>query len=50
MGKYIKDKEGFEHDPEIILIVHEVTDNPCSERTELVKWFKEHGVELEEYV
>lgn len=36
-------------DPEIILLVHEAPDNLISERWPLFDWFKEHGVEAEEY-
>lgn len=36
-------------DCDICLIVHEAVDNPCSERRPLIQWFKEHGVELEEW-
>lgn len=35
---------------EIVLLVYEKPDNPCSERTILKKWFKEHGVELNETI
>lgn len=33
---------------EVILLVYEKPDNPCSERTVLKKWFSEHGIELQE--
>jgi hypothetical protein len=33
---------------EIVLLVYEKPNNMCSERTILKKWFKEHGIELEE--
>lgn len=33
---------------EIVLLVFEKPDNPCSERTILKKWFAEHGIELNE--
>jgi hypothetical protein len=36
-------------EPEIVLIVHEATNNPCSERGPLKKWFSEHGVDLVEW-
>lgn len=36
-------------DPIIVLLVHEVPTNPCSERSSLIKLFKEHGIELEEF-
>lgn len=34
---------------ECILMVYETPDNPCSERGPLVKWFKDHGVDLVEF-
>ena len=36
-------------DPIYVLIVHEVPSNPCSERSSLIRLFKEHGIELEEF-
>ena len=33
---------------EVVLLVHEKPNNPCSERTVLKKWFSEHGIELQE--
>ena len=33
---------------EIILLVYEKPDNPCSERTILKKWFAEHDIRLNE--
>lgn len=36
-------------EPEIILIVYETSDNPCSERRVLIDWFESNGYELEEY-
>lgn len=35
--------------PDIILLVWEAPDNPCSERWVLSDWFKDHGVQIEEY-
>lgn len=37
------------YEPEIILIVYETPDNPCSERRVLIDWFASNGYELEEY-
>lgn len=34
---------------EIVLLVYEKPDNPCSERTVLKKVFAEHGMQLEEW-
>jgi len=39
----------YEGEPEIILLVHEKPDNPCSERLGLQKLFQEHGIILEEW-
>ena len=39
----------FEGEPEIILLVYETPDNPCSERGPLMEYFKAHGVIVEEY-
>ena len=36
-------------EPEIILLLHEAPDNPCSERWPLQEWFKENGVEIKEW-
>ena len=36
-------------EPEIILIVYETSDNPCSERRVLIDWFESNGYELDEY-
>lgn len=44
----IQAHEQFAHEPEIVLLVYETPDNPCSERQELIKWFSTHGQELKE--
>ena len=49
LGEVIKEQEGFEEEPEIILIVHEATNNPCSERVPLQELFKEHDIEVLEW-
>lgn len=36
-------------EPEIALLVHEAPENPCSERWALFDWFREHGIEVNEY-
>lgn len=36
-------------EPEIVLLVHEAPNNPCSERWVLFDWFKEHNIEIQEY-
>lgn len=49
LADQVKAREGFEEEPEIILIVYETPDNPCSERPELIRYFKEHNIDLEEF-
>lgn len=49
LGNAVKEGEGFEGEPTIVLLVHEAPDNPCSERSVLIKWFKENNYELKEY-
>lgn len=46
---YIQQLDGFQEEPEIMLIVHEAPDCPCSERVPLHKYFRENGVELQEW-
>lgn len=41
---------GFKEEPKIVLIVHEATDNPCSERKVLQDYFSEHGITLTEWI
>lgn len=48
-AEYIQRLEGFSEEPEIMLIVHEAPDNPCSERVPLQKLFTEHGIECTEW-
>lgn len=45
VGKFL----GIEDEAIAVLLVHEVPSNPCSERGPIQEWFKEHGVEVEEY-
>jgi len=47
---YIQNQEKFEEEPEVILIVHEAKDNPCSERNSIQELFREHGFEIEEWI
>lgn len=49
LGRMIQSVRGFKEDPVIVLLVHETPDNPCSERSMLIKWFKENNYELKEY-
>lgn len=45
----VKQDEGFEEEPEIVLLVFEAPQNPCSERRALQEWFRDNGVELPEW-
>lgn len=42
------DKIGIKREPIVVILVHEALTNPCSERVVIQKWFKEHGVEVNE--
>lgn len=33
-------------EPNIVLLVYEAEDNPCSERRPLIDWFKSHNIEV----
>lgn len=44
----IQKKMKFEHDPIIVLIVHEPPTRACSERPVLKRWFSEFGLNLRE--
>ena len=48
-AEYIQQLEGFEEEPEIVLIVHEASDEPCSERKPIQELFAEHGIECTEW-
>lgn len=39
----------FKGEPQIILIVYEAPSNQCSERTVIQQWFRDNGVECEEW-
>lgn len=45
----VKKINNYQQDPEIILLVYEAANNPCSERLELVKLFENHGIILKEW-
>ena len=45
----IKDTEGFSDEPEIMILVHEASTNPCSERAAIQEYFREHGLEVKEW-
>ena len=47
--QYVKDFIGFEEEPIAVFIVHEATDNPCSERAAIQNYFRSHGIECEEW-
>lgn len=49
IARKVQQDLGFVEEPEIILIVYEAPDNPCSERVVIQKWFKENGIDIEEY-
>ena len=36
-------------DPDVVILVHETPDNPCSERHILKKWFDKHWIKLKEW-
>ena len=48
-AQYVKDTVGYEDEPVIVLIVHEATDNPCSERGALIDYMTSHGFECQEW-
>ena len=45
IGKAVQEREGFEEEPIVVLIVHEATSNPCSERRVIQEWFRDNGYE-----
>ena len=48
-AEYIQQLEGFKEEPEVILIVHEASNEPCSERGSIQNLFAEHGIECTEW-
>ena len=46
---YIQQLEGFQEEPEVILVVYEAPNNKCSERGPLQDYFMKNGVELKEW-
>lgn len=44
-----KKANNFNEIPEIILLFHEVPDNPCSERQVVKQYFKDHGLIVSEF-
>lgn len=49
IGDHFKQLEKFDEEPEIILIVHEAPNNPCSERIPLQDYFLSNNRELKEW-
>ena len=45
----VKKINNCQQEPEIILLVYEAANNPCSERLELIKLFENHGIILKEW-
>ena len=45
----VKKINNYQQEPEIVLLVYEAANNPCSERLGLVKLFADHGIELKEW-
>ena len=45
----VKKINNYQQEPEIILLVYEAANNPCSERLGLVKLFENHGIILKEW-
>ena len=50
IAQKVKEDLGFEEEPEIILLVYEAPSNPCSERRVIQEWFRDNGIEIEEYI
>jgi len=48
IGNKIKEIDNTQEEPEIVLIVYETPDNPCSERKALQELFERNGIELNE--
>lgn len=49
IGQKIQEAEGFKEEPVFVLLFHEKYDNLCSERWPVQAWFKDHGIEVEEF-
>lgn len=48
LGDRVKENDGFQEEPIIVLIVYEIPSNKCSEREVLHRWFKKNGYNLTE--
>ena len=49
LSNKLRDMKKLNYEPSICLMVHEKPDNPCSERSVLMDWFKDNGIEIEEF-
>ena len=49
LAAVLKKTRKLRYEPEIVLLVHEKPDNPCSERSVLMDWFHDNGVDLIEF-
>lgn len=49
LANKIKETEGFEEEPIVILLVHEAPQNECSERRVIQEWFASHGKIVKEW-
>lgn len=50
VAKEVKLISNYNGEPEIVLLVYEKVNNPCSERHSLKKLFKQHSLELTDIV
>ena len=50
IGIAVQEKEQFKEEPIVVLIVHEATNNPCSERGVIKEWFKDNGYVIKEFM
>lgn len=49
IANYVQGLEKFTEEPIIVLLVHEASRNPCSERRIIQEWFADHGIEVTEW-
>lgn len=49
LAKKIQLDENFKEEPILILLVFEAPKNPCSERVVIQRWFKNNGIEVNEW-
>ena len=45
----VKKVNNYQQEPEIVLLVYEPANNPCSERQPLIEYFAKNGIELKEW-